>query len=88
MRIVSMNGMVDLPYDLAFLEIVCSEEHGAWVIYAADSVDSKECLVMADYPTKEAAVQDMIYCRSAWQKRYSWFQFGGDRATLRDKGGR
>lgn len=59
MRIVSQDGMIDVPYDLAALSIGSVPSNKNSIIYVRSKLlDEKPC-VFADYSTKDKALKAM-----------------------------
>ena len=66
MRIVSQDGMIDVPYDLAALSIGSVPSNKSSTIYVRSKLlDEKPC-VFADYSTKDKALKAMEMLRDAY----------------------
>ena len=70
MRIVSQDGMIDVPYDLAALGIGSVPSNKNSIIYVRSKLlDEKPC-VFADYSTKDKALKAMEMLRTAYTGRF------------------
>ena len=66
MRIVSQDGTIDVPYDLAALSIGILPSNKNSTIYVRSKLlDEKPC-VFADYSTKDKALKAMEMLRDAY----------------------
>lgn len=65
MRVISQNGMVDVPYENVALSI--GGMNGTFVIYGHTAYEEKAC-VLAEYSTEEKALKAMEQLRNAYMK--------------------
>ena len=66
LRIVSQDGMIDVPYDLAALSIGSVPSNKSSTIYVRSKLlDEKPC-VFADYSTKDKALKAMEMLRERY----------------------
>ena len=66
MRLISQNGMIDVPYDKVILGIFDQNNRQEYVIYAYH--DSPRPLFIATYSTKDKALKVMEMLREQYMK--------------------
>ena len=75
MRIISQNGMCDLPYEETTLHIF---DDGRVIAFALDSLETDTFITMAKYSTKEKAIEVMDMLRDNYCVSAKVFQFPKD----------
>lgn len=82
MRLISEDGLTDLPYERVALEIVETKGEGDfdpdyWEIIAYDTSDnSDDVWTMAVYFSLKEARAALLQARFALQRSCFWFEFG------------
>ena len=64
MRVISQNGMVDVPYENVALTV---DKSGEYVIHGHTAYEDKACL-LAKYSTEEKALKAIEQLRDAYMK--------------------
>lgn len=68
MRLISQNGMIDVPYDKVILGICDQNNRQEYVIYAYH--DSPRPLFLATYSTKDKALKAMEMLRERYIEHF------------------
>ena len=66
MRIISQNGMYDLPYEETTFQVLYN---GKIAAFALSDLTSDGYIVMAEYSTEEKATKAMEMCREKYLSR-------------------
>ena len=68
MRVISQNGMIDVPYE-RFIISVNMQEQSEIIAWTGNHISDDECIVMASYSTKEKAIKAMEMLRDTYLSR-------------------
>lgn len=79
MRLISQNGMIDVPYEQAIIEYEACERNGEEVFYIIFARTTRNAFSIARYSTKAKALKVMEMLREEYLKYL--YGAGGEIAT-------